>query len=269
MTEPIDHSSGIASVDGAQLYYEVAGTGAPLVFVHARMVDHRVFDAQFRAFASTRRVMRYDLRGYGRSNSPDGIYSHWKDLKGLCQHLALEAPAIVGLSMGAEIALSLALSEPSAVSRLLLCSSRAAKPELSVDLAARWAASDRAFAEGDIEKMIDLDIRDWVAGPQRDVSSLPAELRERVRTLYREIALRPRCGGEVKLKPSLVERLKPLSIPCTVVVGDRDLEDVQESSATLARGLNAKHLVVEDAGHLIPMEKPDVFNGIVKQFLDE
>ena len=87
--------SGLAEVNDTCLYYEVAGTGPPLVLIHGFTLDTRMWDDQFEAFSKHHRVVRYDLRGYGQSALPvlgEG-YSHADDLRALLDHLGARARA--------------------------------------------------------------------------------------------------------------------------------------------------------------------------------
>ena len=73
---------GYAALNGTRLYYEVAGAGAPVALAHGFTLDHRMWDEQFSALAERYRVVRYDLRGFGRSEQPtDAPYAHHDDLR--------------------------------------------------------------------------------------------------------------------------------------------------------------------------------------------
>src|SRR5262245_20465568 len=100
MTETSSRQSGIAEVNGAYLFYEVAGDGPAVVLIHAGIADSRMWDEQFEAFAQHFRVIRYDARGYGRSDMPTGPFAHRDDLHGLLRSLGVERTALIGLSMG-------------------------------------------------------------------------------------------------------------------------------------------------------------------------
>src|SRR5690242_18617682 len=113
-------SRGFAAVNGSRLYYESAGTGPPLVLLHGFTLDTRMWDDQFEAFARQYRVIRYDLRGFGRSAVPTESYSHAEDLHALLGHLETEAAYVAGLSMGGAVALDYALAYPQAVRGLIL-----------------------------------------------------------------------------------------------------------------------------------------------------
>src|SRR3712207_1103532 len=103
--------SGFAAVNGTRLYYEVAGEGTPVALIHGFTLDTRMWDDQFLPLAAHYRVVRYDARGFGRSDLPTGEpYSPHDDLRALLEHLGLGPAAITGLSMGGGIAADFAIA---------------------------------------------------------------------------------------------------------------------------------------------------------------
>ncbi len=93
----MDGQQGIAEVNGTGLYYEIAGSGYPLVLIHGFGLDTRMWDDQFEAFARHYRVVRYDMRGYGKSVPPtDESYSQTDDLKALLEHLRIDRAHVFG-----------------------------------------------------------------------------------------------------------------------------------------------------------------------------
>ena len=114
-------TQGFAHVNGASLYYETAGEGRPVVFVHAGLADSGMWDGQFEAFAAHYRAIRYDIRGFGQSVPVKGKYSHAEDLEGLLQHLGVTRPAS---SAARKAAASFSISRwPIGPPRLPSCSS--------------------------------------------------------------------------------------------------------------------------------------------------
>ncbi|HEY7490512.1 MAG TPA: alpha/beta hydrolase [Candidatus Tectomicrobia bacterium] len=112
--------TGFADVNGTRLYYEVAGTGHPLVLIHGFSLDTRMWDDQFEVFAQGYQVLRYDLRGFGKSAVPtDTPYTHPDDLYALMTHLGIEHADIVGLSLGGAVALDFAVTYPRATDVLI------------------------------------------------------------------------------------------------------------------------------------------------------
>jgi pimeloyl-ACP methyl ester carboxylesterase len=114
--------SGLAEVDGGKLAWESAGEGPGVAFLHPGLWDFRVWDEQFGVFSKTYRVLRHDLRGYGRSSRPEPgkPYSHVDDLEGVMDAAGIDQAALVGNSMGGRVAIDFALEHPSRVSALVL-----------------------------------------------------------------------------------------------------------------------------------------------------
>src|SRR4051812_9978431 len=100
MTELSPSSTGFAAVNGVQIYYEIAGSGHPLVLVHAGIADRRMWDAQFPVFAQHYRVIRYDMRGFGKTAMVAGSFAHHDDLHGLLTFLGVERAYLLGCSKG-------------------------------------------------------------------------------------------------------------------------------------------------------------------------
>src|SRR5438876_5964570 len=111
--------SGFANVNGGSLYYEVTGAGTPVVLIPGFTLDTRMWDSQVEAFARRHQIIRYDLRGAGKSPPPTGPYSQYEDLAALLGHLGVGKAHIVGLSLGGAIAIDFALAMPEAVLSLI------------------------------------------------------------------------------------------------------------------------------------------------------
>ena len=112
MSERSISKSGAVAVNGAQLAYDQAGGGPVLVLMHAGICDRRMWDAQVPAFARSHRVVRYDVRGFGASSLPPGVYAHQDDLRALLDALGIERATLVAVSMAGAIALKAALTYP-------------------------------------------------------------------------------------------------------------------------------------------------------------
>lgn len=113
-------TSGIVEINGASLYYEVAGTGPPIVLLHDGLLDCRVWDDQFEAFAGSHTVVRYDIRGRGRSGMSDKEFSHVEDLRALLGFLGVQRTSLIGASNGGRISLDFVLEYPEMADSLVL-----------------------------------------------------------------------------------------------------------------------------------------------------
>src|SRR5262249_55058216 len=142
--------SGYAEVNGTRLHYEVAGTGPALALVHGFTLDCRMWDDQFALLAEQFRVVRYDLRGFGRSALPGAApYLHADDLRALLDHLDMAPATVVGFSLGGGIAIDFAILHPEATAALVPVDSTLGGVPFSADFRAFLAElGRRARADG-------------------------------------------------------------------------------------------------------------------------
>ena len=269
MPEMGQRETGIADVNGARLYYEVAGSGQPLVFVHAGIADHRMWDDQFDVFAQQYRVIRYDARGFGRSDMPPGPFAFRDDLYGLLKHLGAEKAWLVGCSMGGATSLDFTLEHPEMVGALVLIGSGLGGypyEESPLDTEAEDAIKARDF-----ERANELDLRLWVDGLNRTPEQVRPGVRERVSEMNMASLRRideQEQAQQQRLDPPAAGRLGEIGAPTLVIVGDRDVRDIQRIADALEQGIpNARKVVMADAAHVPNMEWPDEFNRIVLDFL--
>ncbi len=111
--------SGFAPSDGARLYYEISGSGESLVLVHTGIADSRMWDGRLATFARRYRVIRYDMRGFGRSAMVEGPFSHHEDLRALLDSLGIERVFLVGCSIGGRAIIDFTLEHPERVRALV------------------------------------------------------------------------------------------------------------------------------------------------------
>ena len=123
MTRSTYREGGFAEIHGTQLYYETLGEGNPLVLIHGGYMDRRMWDDQFHAFAKHYRVIRYDVRGFGKSELPPVPYADRQDLFDLLNYLGVEKTYLLGLSLGGIIAIDFTLEHPTMVDALILVGS--------------------------------------------------------------------------------------------------------------------------------------------------
>ena len=265
--ESVNTQTGFAELRDGRLYYETVGSGQALVFVHGFSLDARMWDDQFEVFASRYRVVRYDLRGFGRSDVPTGPYSHADDLKALMTQLGIDRAHIVGLSMGGGVAVDFALAYPDSISALV--------PVDAVVDGHRWSAAWD-------ESVIPL----WKLGRSGDVEG--ARQLWMAHSLFAP-ALAGSCGAWLRqmmlaysgwhwlnqdpgrgLEPPAAGRLAEIQTPTLIVLGERDLPDFHIIADMLHQQIpGARKVVLPGAGHMANMEAPEKFNEVVLQFLEE
>lgn len=252
-------------VNGASLGCQQEGAGSDLLLIHAGICDRRMWDPQWDSFARHFRVTRVDLRGFGESNLPPGSFSHAEDLVALADALGIERFSVVGVSMGAGVALELALTVPERVGALIVSTTLAGTEERSPALLAIWDETDAALSEGDIERALEIELRAWVDGPHRQPGQVDAGVRDPVAEMNRALLERaltvdPEAVEEREPDPPVSTRLAEIAVPTLVIATDFDQPDVVTSCARLAAGIpRARSVTIEGAAHLPNMEQPARF----------
>jgi pimeloyl-ACP methyl ester carboxylesterase len=267
-------TSGFAQSGDAQIYYETAGAGQPLIMIHAGVADSRQWDAAFTYFAQRMRVVRYDLRGYGKSMPVDGEFSHMGDLLALLAHLEVRQPLVLmGCSMGGGLAMDVALMYPSRVRALIMVDAGPSGLELDIETPATFAEAEQAYKAGDLDRVAELETQIWFDGMNRAPSQVNQAMRALAYAMNRH-ALSLDAQGLGKCLPdtptSAAERLAELDIPVLVIVGAHDTPYMLAAAEHMAQHIrSARKVIIEDAAHLPNMDHPDQFNRIVTAFLDD
>ena len=256
-----------AEVNGTRLFYDVKGRGEPLVLISGAGLDMRLWDDQFEVFAENRQVVRYDPRGIGRSDVPEGPFSHYQDLYALLQFLGIQETDVLGFSFGGGVAIDFALTYPEVVRKLILIA-----PGLSSwkDEIAPTLSELSKVAEGEgAAKAIELMLAD---------PSMPTEGQEEARQkmsqmLSENTQLFDSNFAYVRLMepgdPPANERLVEIGAPTLLVVGERDHAAIHENVDMLQQGIRgAKKVLIMGTGHMINLEKPNELNQVVLDFLN-
>ncbi len=269
--------TGYAKLNDTILYYEVAGEGREghsLVLLHGGLVDSGSWDDQFSDFAEHYQVIRYDMRGYGKSGrlkADTKPYSLRQDLYALLQFLGIEKTYLIGLSMGGGLEIDFTLDHPEMVDALILVGTGLSGFESKDSDNPLWAEADKAFKNRDIPRAVEITLRIWTDGPERSPEEVDAEVRERVRAMSTFNFSRPDdqdAPEPLELEPPAISRLSEIHAPTLIVVGDKDVRDILTIADILEKGIaGAKKVVIPGTAHHLNMEKPAEFNRAVLDFL--
>jgi pimeloyl-ACP methyl ester carboxylesterase len=261
---------GFTLVNGANLYYELTGTGHPLLLVHAGLADCRMWDTQVGTFSEFFQTIRFDLRGFGRSSMPPGSFSNYEDVRGLLEFFDVERVSLLGISFGASIALDFTLAYPGSVKALILAAPSVSGTTPSERIRRFWQEEEEALSRGDFEGATELNLRLWVDGPYRKPGEVNSTVRERVREMQLNVFQKeiPDDIDEIGLNPPAIDRLGELSVPVQLMIGDKDLAEKHSLVEQLASEIGqSKKVVIPKAAHMLNMERPELFNQSVIQFL--
>ena len=270
----MEAQSGFAAINGAQLYHEVAGNGTPLIMIHAGIADSRMWDGEFAFFAESFRVLRFDMRGYGRSLPTEGEFNIQDDLCTLLDVLGIREPLILmGCSIGAGLAIDFALEEPEHVAALVLVGGSPAGFEIdSAGPDDLFSLSEKAFEAGDVDRVAELDMQIWFDGVGRSEHDVDSAVRAKAFEMACLVADHELKGIGKHVRKSVVtptaERLHELTMPVLVVVGEYDLPFLQFAADFLVEQVaGASKVVIPNAAHLPNMEHPKLFGARVGDFL--
>lgn len=265
--------SGFVNIGNAQLYYETAGQGAPLIMIHAGVADSRQWNSEFEFFARNYHVLRYDMRGYGKSEPVDGEFSHMNDLVALLEALGLhERVVIMGCSMGGGLAMDFALTHPSMVKALIMVGSGPSGLELDVPAPVKFAEVEKAFEVGELDLVAEIETQIWFDGMGRT----PEQVNQAMRKLAYEMN-RQSLAHEVKqlgkrlpnAQAPAFDRLSDLQIPVLIIVGAHDTPYILAAADYMVERIpSAQKVSIQDAAHLSNMDQPDEFQAIVTNFLE-
>jgi pimeloyl-ACP methyl ester carboxylesterase len=262
--------------DGVRLYYEEAGSGTPVVFVHEFAGDHRSWEPQMRHFARTYRCVVYVARGYPPSDVPTeperyGQYRAVDDLVAVLDSIGAQQAHVVGNSMGGFCALHFGLRYPERARSLVVAGcGYGAHP----DAEKRFRLESEKVAAA-FETEGSAGMAQWYGfGPARVQFERkdPRGHAEHVGVLAEHDAFGAAMTmrSVQKARPSLYglrTELEALDVPTLIVAGDED-EGVLETDLMLKRTIPRSGLVVlPKTGHVTNLEEPELFNAHVERFL--
>lgn len=265
--------SGYVDVGDGKVYYERAGQGKPVVFVHAGIVDGGMWDSQWEEFSRHYSVIRYDTRGVGRSDPVENPVSPRQDLYRVLEHAGVSRATLVGCSLGGETILDAAVERPDLVSELVVVSTapggfdlQGEPPRYVLDLIAALQAGDLTLAS-------ELQVRVSIDGPYREPEQVDPQVRQRAAEMNLNALTKGswllNAGGPIDpIDPPVAQRLDQIAIPTLIVAGGLDHPEILRAAETMASGIpGAQKVIMPGCAHLPNMEQPENFNRIVLDFL--
>lgn len=264
-----------ANANGVKLYYEEAGSGFPLIFVHEFAGDSRSWEPQVRFFSRRYRCITYNARGYPPSDVPENpaAYSQTiatEDIAYVLRHLSIPRAHVVGLSMGGYATLHFGLRYPELARSLVVAGcGYGSVAEQRAQFKADADVLAREFETLGMAKVAET----YAAGPHRVQFEAkdPRGWAEFARMLAEHSAKGSALTmrGVQKARPSVFElqgELRKMTVPTLIVTGDED-EPCLEPNLFLKRTIpTAGLLVLPKSGHTVNLEEPDLFNRSLQDF---
>ena len=274
--ETADFKSGRIDVGNGSLYYEEAGSGEPVIFVHGHSLDHRMWDEQFAEFAKEYRVIRYDLRGYGASSSQteDYQFTHVQDLVTLMDSLHIRKAHIVGLSLGGFIGADMLGWFPERMASAFLASGNIRKSKGPSQPMTKEEALKRDEEIAALKvKGVDVMKREWFEGLMSSGGTRKERMRQPLWEMIDDWDAWQPLHKEVRVVAGLdayeaIKKNHP-TVPTLIVEGKSANNRYSNQPEILKYLPNGKLKVLEDCGHMLNMEQPEAFNAALREFLKQ
>jgi pimeloyl-ACP methyl ester carboxylesterase len=258
------------NANGLSMNYEIAGTGESLVLIHGAGGNLNMWYHQVPVFSKSYRVITYDVRGAGETESPEAGYSislFAKDTCELMKAIGVEEACFVGYSMGGRIAIELAINYPKMVKALVLANSALRRTRPSPETVEGWRTMLGLLDKGDMEKVAEM-IAGGAFSPGFE-SKNPIEFER-----YREVVLRNKPDGLARIMRSLFTPpaspdLNKVKCPVLLIIGSNDPNVGVEQGEKTHKEIAGSELVILPTGHATAIESPDQFNSAVIEFLSE
>lgn len=267
----LEPKKGYAEVNGTKLYYETAGKGEPLVLVHGNFGDCRHWDYNFEGLAKEFKVIRYDVRGYGKSNSsPKGFeYKDHDDLKALLDYLEIPKIHIAGFSMGSGIVINFALEYPEMCTSLIsvgpwVCGySPPSINEFNRDFGRIPLIIEQDGTDAAAEELIELPLF------KAQVSS--QDVKDFITQIAKDYSFLHWIGeGPTRIEPDAVNMLDQIKVPTLIMTSEYDINACLEVADLLKEKIiGSKMLRIPKATHFMMMDNPEEFNRAVINFIND
>jgi 3-oxoadipate enol-lactonase len=266
--------SGFLAVDGGRIYFEVEGDGHPLLLIHGGLGSLRMWDGQVPAFAERYRVIRYDTRGFGRTETEDIEFADRADAAAVLDHVGADSAYVVGQSRGGSIALDLLLERPERVDALVSVAGGVGgyEPQLPEGAATPpWEEMERRWEAKEWDALAELETEVWVDGwgqpPTRVDAGLRRTVHDWILTTYQDEKIE---GKPQSLDSPAASRLGEVRVPTLVLIGEADEPGCVVAGRHLAASVaDARVAGFPGVAHMIQLEQPERFNELVLDFLAE
>jgi len=257
-----------AIANGIHINYEISGkVDAPVVVLsHSLGSCMAMWNPQIKFLEPHYQVLRYDIRGHGGSDAPEGAYTLGQlgeDIIGLLGVLCLDVVHWVGLSMGGMIGQYIALNHPDRLQSLALCDTAAVIPQEAQPV---WQERIHTACKEGMQALVQSTLERWFTLPY--LNQNPPEVK-----LIREYFLSTPVLGYIGCSEAIrglnyIERLSEIKTPTLIMVGEEDPgTPVTASEAMHKRIPNSRLVVLPSAAHLSNIEQADAFNDTLIEFL--
>lgn len=262
LPEPTDREGEFLDVDGARIFYQVAGEGDPMLLLHGYPLSGALFSRNREALAEQYQVITVDHRGYGMSEAPgvpDDVAVYASDAMAVLDELGVDQAIIGGHSMGGPITFEMYQMAPARFRAMMLIDTIAAPA--SIIEAALWNGfAEEAEQNGISTTYVNFLIKEMLSG---DTRVNQPELVQYLSTVVEQASVDAAIGGAIALatRPDYTDLLGQIEVPTLVYVGVEDTVYPVAISRSMAEAIpNSTLVTISDAAHAAVFEAPERTN---------
>ena len=248
-----------ANLNGIEIEYQDGGLGSPVLLGHGYSATGRMWDGQRAALGDRYRIVSWDMRGHGQTESPKDPAQYSAaltvaDMRALLQHCGIERAVVGGLSLGGYVSLAFYLAHPEMVRALVICDSGPGYRNAE----ARAAWNQRAH-----ERAAELETKglEALAGRSREMREAMGHHASAQGLAHAARGMLAQEGSEV------IDSLGGIRVPTLIIVGDQDRPFLAPCEYMAKKIPGARLEVIPGAGHSSNLDQPAIFNRVLSDFL--
>jgi len=253
--------------DYGKIHYKIEGNGKPLIFIHGRTLDMRMWKPQIEHFRNNYQCISYDLDGFGKSAIPRTGYNRSETLKQLFKHLEIHRANVIALSLGVDVLINFVLQYPKYIKSMVLLSGAVSGWVYSDEFKSDWNKIVKKAERGDLNeaKKLWLNCKAFVSLKVNNAENY--EILKQMIDDYSgwDLYKAPKHNRKIK---NAIEELSKIKTPTLVITGKKDYSDFIENGRKMSRELeNVKYVSLPNCGHMVNLEFPKKVNVLIEEFL--
>lgn len=268
--------TGTVPAGGFHVYYEEKGEGDAIIFLHAGLQNHTMWDDQVKELSKNYKVITIDLPFHGKTVGNDTATLAKEVVRMVLDSLHIQKASVVGLSMGAAVAQDFVIGYPKRVNKAIFISAgiNGYERKYSIDsVSMAWYGKFASALEAKDTARAALEFtKAWGEGIDHSGDSLikPSSRYVYQTTLATLKEHKMESWPNLQDEPTAFDQITTLKMPVLIIHGDKDLPFINTASLYMEKNIvGARRVLLKGAAHMLNMEQPAEVNRIISEFLSE